>query len=376
MNNNMQNLKHKVAIIGCGRLGQQYGMAYTAYPDTEIVAIAEYNPERRKAVGQRFGVKNLYTDAESMLKEIVPDIAAVVTPTKWMKESVIACAQAGVKGVSTDKPLAAKLSDADEMVEACESRGVIFAGGNLARSHNHVQEAAKWLREGRFGDIKGAVIANMGERISGGGVQSISAIRLFMDSEVEEVMCWGNPAETINTDDDLMGSSGVFNMGNKISVPFYEGRITDATKSAINHSTGETSNRNMGIDVWTDDSLIRWFWDMIEIFQGFDNSGKRKVLNLDFTDWKWQQFGYLTSTIRSLINTIETGSKLAISGHDLRQALEVAIAMKLSAQLGNAPVKLPLSDRSHTMIPASGRWLGKDLIGNPQSFEDALGVTK
>ena len=132
----------------------------------------------------------------------------------------------------------------------------------------------------------------------------------------------------------------------------------------------------MGIDVWTDDSLIRWFWDMIEIFQGFDNSGKRKVLNLDFTDWKWQQFGYLTSTIRSLINTIETGSKLAISGHDLRQALEVAIAMKLSAQLGNAPVKLPLSDRSHTMIPASGRWLGKDLIGNPQSFEDALGVTK
>ena len=83
----------------------------------------------------------------------------------------------------------------------------------------------------------------------------------------------------------------------------------------------------------------------------------------------------MTSTIRSLINTIETGSKLAISGHDLRQALEVAIAMKLSAQLGNAPVKLPLADRSHTMIPADGRWLGKDLTGIPQSYEDALGLT-
>ena len=109
----MTNPKHKVAIIGCGRLGQHYATAYSTYPDTEIVAIAEFNEDRRKAVGERFGVKSLYPDAESMLKDIVPDIAAVVTPTKWMKESVIACAKAGVKGVSTDKPIAAKLSDAD-----------------------------------------------------------------------------------------------------------------------------------------------------------------------------------------------------------------------------------------------------------------------
>ena len=42
------NKKHKVAIIGCGRLGQQYGMAYSTYPDTEIVAIAEFRSEERR----------------------------------------------------------------------------------------------------------------------------------------------------------------------------------------------------------------------------------------------------------------------------------------------------------------------------------------
>ena len=51
--------KHKVAIIGCGRLGQQYATVYSALPDTEIVAIAEFNEDRRKAVGERFGVKSL-----------------------------------------------------------------------------------------------------------------------------------------------------------------------------------------------------------------------------------------------------------------------------------------------------------------------------
>jgi len=40
-------------------------------------------------------------------KYIVPDIAAVVTQTKYIKETVIACAEAGIKGVLTDKPIAA-----------------------------------------------------------------------------------------------------------------------------------------------------------------------------------------------------------------------------------------------------------------------------
>lgn len=43
--------KLRVAIIGCGRMGQYYAEVYRALPDTEIVAIAEWNPERRKVVG-------------------------------------------------------------------------------------------------------------------------------------------------------------------------------------------------------------------------------------------------------------------------------------------------------------------------------------
>ena len=78
-----------MAIIGCGRLGQYYAEVYSTYPDTEIVAIAEYNEERRKVIGERFGVKDLYPDVHALLSDIVPDIAAVVTPTKYMKEAVV-----------------------------------------------------------------------------------------------------------------------------------------------------------------------------------------------------------------------------------------------------------------------------------------------
>ena len=63
----MTNKKHKVAIIGCGRMGQHYAQAYRAYPDTEIVGIVEHNADRRKAVGERFEIQNLYATTEELL---------------------------------------------------------------------------------------------------------------------------------------------------------------------------------------------------------------------------------------------------------------------------------------------------------------------
>ena len=146
----MSDIKHRVAIIGCGRMGQNYAEAYTTYPDTEIVAIADANVQRRDVLGARFDVSALYPDVEALLRDIVPDIAVVVTPTKYMKDVVIACAEAGVKGISTEKPIAACLQDADAMVKVCAERGVVFAGGNLQRAMNEVQEAASRLHNGRI----------------------------------------------------------------------------------------------------------------------------------------------------------------------------------------------------------------------------------
>jgi len=64
---------------------------------------------------------------------------------------------------------------------------------------------------------------------------------------------------------------------------------------------------------------------------------------------------------------------LGDAGELLRQALEIAIACKLSAQLGNVPVKLPLEDRSLTSYPSPYRWLGGDATGRPQPTAEAAG---
>ena len=78
------------------------------------------------------------------------------------------------------------------------------------------------------------------------------------------------------------------------------------------------------------------------------------------------------TSVLSFLDGLEKGGELYISGRDLRQSLEVAIAAKHSALRGSVPLKLPLEDRSLSLYPTNYRWLGGDDTGTPQPYEDAL----
>lgn len=356
----MAKSKHRVAIIGCGRMGQYYAELYSAFPDTEIVAIAEYNDERRKAAGERFGVQALYKEADSLLTEVVPDIAAIITPTKFYHDAVIACAKAGVKGISTDKPIAARLSDADEMVRTCAERGVVYSGGNLQRAIPEVQDAAKRIQSGEFGELRGASVHGYGGEISGGGCQHIAVLTLLTNAEVDEVIAWATPPEALEKEDDSgLIIYGRFHLSSGLDCPVF----------------GTEASGN-GVAVWTDDALIQWNWGPPVIYKGFDKNGARIKIDPEYGYEPYENRNgcdkYLSNSIRKFIAAVETGSELAISGENLRHALEVAVACKVSAISGNSPLKLPLKDRSLTLYPVSYRWSGGDETGNAQPVDDVL----
>ncbi len=348
----MADGKLRVAIIGCGRMGQQYTEVYNTFENTEVVAIAEFNDDRRNLVGERFGVNALYKDAESMYRKMdeIPDLAVVVLPGKFIKDAVIASAQAGVRGISTEKPIGAKLSDVDEMIDTCEDRGVVFHGGNLQRARADVQEAANWLRRGDFGTIKGATVHSWGGEISGGGCQHIAVLRLLTNAEITEVIAWGKPQDVLESNEDSgLIINGKFKMSSGIETAVY----------------GEATPCG-GVHVWTDNSLLGWDWDgVVDIYEGFDDNGARVRSDRTFTPFAWPKYGYLASSILSFISSVENGTEMAVSGHDLRQSLEAAIAAKYSALWGSVPLSLPLEDRSLALYPTPYRWLGGDHTATP-----------
>ena len=68
--------------------------------------------------------------------------------------------------------------------------------------------------------------------------------------------------------------------------------------------------------------------------------------------------------IQSLLDALDAGDgQVQCSGHDYRQALEAAIAIKQSAANGHERVFLPLADRSRKIFPHPYRMRGGDVAG-------------
>ncbi len=353
-----------VGIIGCGRMGQEYARFYETLPDTKVIAIAEIHPERRRVVGERFGVDALFADAAELFDNVTPDLAAVVLPGKYIRDAVVAAARAGVKGVSTDKPIGAVPADVDAMVEACAEAGAVFAGGNLQRAMTEVQQAAARLRSGEFGEIIGASVHGIGGEISGGGCQHIAVLRLLAGAEITEVVAWGEPEEALQSDvDEGLFINGQFRLSNGITCPVYA------------HPTPLR-----GVVVWTETTLVRWDWAPPQIFQGFDAKGQRLEIDPQYTPADYPEYTYLGTTIQSFVDVVQRGlefeDELFVSGRDVGLSMEVAIAAKYSALWGSAPVAVPLADRSLTLYPRRYRWLGGDEDNLPQPMAEAAGAPR
>ena len=119
----MTTKKYRVAVVGgAGTWGRFYLRAYANHPDCEIVALVDRARDRRDAFAERYEVETVFDTVDELFAVEVPDIVSIILPVGHNPETVIACAEAGVKAVSCEKPIAVELSQADEMVRVCRER--------------------------------------------------------------------------------------------------------------------------------------------------------------------------------------------------------------------------------------------------------------
>ena len=79
--------------------------------------------QHRPRASSRFGCPAHFRTIEQMLAgsapEVTPEVVSIVTPGKYFKAAVLACAACpAVKAIQIEKPMGGPLADADEMVEA------------------------------------------------------------------------------------------------------------------------------------------------------------------------------------------------------------------------------------------------------------------
>ncbi len=133
-----------VAIVGCGRMGGERARQVAACGG-RIAACADADPERRHALAAAHPGATAHPDANG-LPWAGLDGVFVCTPPAGHAEAVARAARAGV-AVFVEKPLAASLAGATEIVDHAERSGIVAAAGYMNRYRAGVVLAHDLLRE-------------------------------------------------------------------------------------------------------------------------------------------------------------------------------------------------------------------------------------
>lgn len=132
---------YRVGIIGCGRIARFHVQGYQQVPQVKVVTGAEPEPTIREGFGHEFGLSALYADYREMLDKERPEIVSICTWPPLHAEMTIAAAEAGVKAIICEKPMAISLGEADAMSVACERAGTVLLVSHQLLDGGHVMLA-------------------------------------------------------------------------------------------------------------------------------------------------------------------------------------------------------------------------------------------
>lgn len=152
-------MSFKVGIIGCGSPGRGQARGHLrgySYAGCEVVALADIVEENAVAFRDEFNLSSaqIFTDYEEMLVKANPDIVSICLWPHLHAPAVLAAAQAGVRAIHCEKPMAPTWGEAKRMARVCEERGVQLTINHQRRFGVPYQKAKELLKAGAIGKLE------------------------------------------------------------------------------------------------------------------------------------------------------------------------------------------------------------------------------
>ncbi|MDO8785835.1 MAG: Gfo/Idh/MocA family oxidoreductase [Syntrophales bacterium] len=121
--------KVRIGVVGIGHLGNYHLQKYHKSPHTEIVAVADIVEERARKAAVDYAC-DAYTDHRKLIGTV--DAVSITVPTGCHYRIAKDFLEAGAD-VLLEKPIAATLAEADELVTIAERKNLIFQIGFVER---------------------------------------------------------------------------------------------------------------------------------------------------------------------------------------------------------------------------------------------------
>ena len=150
-NGHPQSRPIKVGVIGCGYWGPQIVRNLHEMQNVQLVAVADSKPERLEFVRRHYPEVMVFASHTQLLES---DVEAVVisTPIHTHHMLAIEAIDAG-KHILVEKPLAASVSEAVELINFAKSRQRLVMVGHTFLYNPAVQELRRLVGDGELGRI-------------------------------------------------------------------------------------------------------------------------------------------------------------------------------------------------------------------------------
>ncbi|MCS7186639.1 MAG: Gfo/Idh/MocA family oxidoreductase [Armatimonadota bacterium] len=143
----------RVGFIGCGARGSVMAQCYQGVGNVELVAACDLDEKRLSTFCERFNIPKGYHDWSQMLREENLDIVHLATHPDLRKEPICAAAEAKVKVIVSEKPIALSLPDLDEMMQACQTNNCKLVINHQLRYQTVWKRLQSAIENREIGDV-------------------------------------------------------------------------------------------------------------------------------------------------------------------------------------------------------------------------------
>jgi predicted dehydrogenase len=139
----------RVGVVGVGHLGQHHARILASMPGVALAGVVDTKPGRAEEIGAKYGAPG-FTDVGTLLGAV--DAVSIAVPTVSHVDVALPFIERGV-AVLVEKPLAAAVADADRLIAAALTHGVVLAAGHTERFNPAVVAALPLVSSPRFVEV-------------------------------------------------------------------------------------------------------------------------------------------------------------------------------------------------------------------------------
>lgn len=139
----------KVGVIGTGKLGREHVRVLKRVPEVELVGCYDIVTEKSQSVAQTFDAEAFDT-IEQLIEAV--DAVSVVVPTSQHAEVSLAALGQG-KNLFLEKPIAASIGEAEQIVKAANECGRVLQIGHIERFNRAIRQSVPFVQDPSFIEI-------------------------------------------------------------------------------------------------------------------------------------------------------------------------------------------------------------------------------